>query len=270
MIPRSRPPAVRSWRRVVVALAVVPLALGCGGDERTVEPVRPPGPPVLRIEALRPAGAPVWQPEGDASCVDIGRDPAGTLAVDLGQKTGDRSRLVNWTFRSFGGCTGALQCGPVRITVEQGDRTAEVFGLSVSVAVPFRQLGFGEGPTIFRAELMNDDGSPFVLDGGVAVSAEVRVDVLSRCTPFADAGAAGDAAGGTDAGLDGGIEEPVPDASRDAARDAAALPDGAPPEDASEAGRADAAAAPDATAPDASAPDASSDASRADASPDGG
>jgi hypothetical protein len=268
---RAPSPAPFAWRRLL-ALAATLVAgglVGCGDDTTNAGPVPPPGPPVLRIERVASAGNGSY--ERDAlDCVPPGRDGDQTLVVEVGERARNGVDLLNWTFRPFGGCGITPQCGLLVVRVyASGSSAPAVQAVSVSADVPiaFGREGLGPGSYTVEAELVDDTGAPFQIDGG-AFQDSIELTLGEDCVPRPDAGGAPDGgidsgpgapdaeaglpdggppgeAGSVDAASDGGIAEAGGDARDASASDAQAL-------DASMAGDADASA--DATA------DASSDA----------
>lgn len=196
-------------------------AASCGGSRE--ESATPLGTPTLEIAT-----------PGEGACVEIGRDPAGTVIVE--------ATVGNWTLRPPEGCTVATQCGFLVLFVDPTDAeddVPEASSASPTLSVELGRLGIGPGSHTFRVELRNDDGSEASIpDGGPILRAEVTVDVRQ---PFGcnggqpDAGSdAGDASmmteGGTDASVDAGDDaaadasddaDPMTDASPDATLDAA-------------------------------------------------
>lgn len=225
-------------RLTASTLAAIVLGCGCGDDDVGSQRTGPSGPPEIRIVELRPAGANPWRPDVDSGCVPRGRDGAGTLTVVLN----DSGRLENFTLRPPRGCTQALQCGFVQLSVyelssgESLDDDVEetliyqVAAASTTIAVPFNALPPGNAVTpryVIRAELRDETGKPETNDAGVAYADSVTVSLCAAVQP-----------GGRDAGVDamqdGGFSRDggavVGDASRTdatSARDAESGADGA-------------------------------------------
>ena len=224
----------------------------CSTD--TLVTALPVVPPSLEIVALIPAGGARVDRPADSQCVELGRDPSGTVTVLLG-KSNALQQLVNWQFQPPFGCVGTPQCGFALLTVDRDGPVAplRIAAAGISIPVPMRQLSQPGGQHVLRVELWDSDGTmPKDTTGRVA---QITIDLRQSCgrdggaVPVADASRSdaraprdasqappGDAATGSEGGpLDSG-SGPVhlPDASMDASSpDGSRAPDAATPRDGS-------------------------------------
>jgi hypothetical protein len=223
--------------------------LACSEEAGQRAPAAPQGPPNLRFDAIRAPGRATWRP-GEAPCLAPGLDPDGTLVVDMGERVPGTPALRNWTFRGYGGCGALPQCGPLILGLrdaETGEVVHSVNALQVSVPIAFGRLGFPPGRYDLTATLVDDQGRPPVIDGGVVMVEldDLRIDPL--CAPSlpeagVETGPIGETGGdaratvrdaGPDAdGLDASLDGPTDDASIEAGPDAAST-DASPSPDAS-------------------------------------
>jgi hypothetical protein len=169
----------------VTAAALCAVALSCGDDEPTKEPLAPPGPASVEIRAFIGAGSERFgRSDADAVVVEC----TGLLAVEL--------RLENWLLRPPRNCGATPQCGHVLVSV--GD--VEIEASTSTVVVPLGDAAAGSHRV--RAELMLGDRTPFLGEGGEPVTDELDIEVAVDPCPPGSGGAGGQ--GGEPAGGAGG------------------------------------------------------------------
>jgi hypothetical protein len=181
----------------------------CSSDSSSSTTI-PVAPPSMAITAIQSVGGPRWEP-GQAACVEVGRDPAATVAVLLD--------VESFSLRPPGACGGLRQCGTALLRVDpSGD------GEAIRVEAPKTTLevsfdGVDLGSHTFRAELRDQHGDPVQdKDAGAVLFSEVTLDVkeVGGCGgSVPDAGTDADTDAGADADTDAGA-----DADTDAATDA--------------------------------------------------
>lgn len=176
------------------SLALLVTATACGGDDSASSPSAPPPPPELAILELRPAGGPAWAPGG--SCVELGRDPAGTIVASVGPNPSPGT-LSNWTLRPRWGCEES-RCGYVVIRIDpdsDGGAALVESAASTSISLPLALLPEPAGQHTVRAELHHAvSRTPFETPEGVlAASVEVEITPPGGCGGAvpADAGGGG-------------------------------------------------------------------------------
>ncbi len=197
------------------------VAIGCSSDD-TNTAAAPLEPPTLSIASITPAGGPAWTPES-GTCLEIGQDAAGTVAVTA--KLGK-----DFSLRPPNTCGGLKQCGRLvfRLDPSGDSETLEIEAAQATIDVGLAEAGVGSHS--FQLELVKDNGTPVLGEDKAPLVAAVTLDVKSPggCGGAVDAGsdASGDAASdaavdsGTDAGSDAGSDA-APDATVDATVDAA-------------------------------------------------
>ncbi len=152
------------------------LALSCGDEEDSDEPVAPAGPASLTINAFIGANGQRFSRDEAA---EIKLDCSGLLAVEL--------EAPNWLFRPPGNCRATPQCGHVAVSVD----TVVVEASTRTVLV---ELGdAAPGNHLVRAELRLGDHSAFLGDAGTPVTDELAIEVSVE--PCPEAGGAGGTVG---------------------------------------------------------------------------
>jgi len=185
----------------------------CSSDSSSGTTIPQP-PPSMTIAAIQSVGGPRWEP-GQAACVEIGRDPAQTLAVILD--------VENFSLRPPGACGSLRQCGRALLRVDPaGD------GEAIRIEAPKATLevsfdGVALGSHTFRAELRDQRGDPVEnKEAGAVLFSEVTLEVkdVGGCGgTIPDAGSDADTDAASDASSDADIDA-ASDASSDADTDA--------------------------------------------------
>jgi hypothetical protein len=203
--------------------------------------VPPPGPPILSIDALRPAGGPEVPKPTDGVCVELGRDPEQTITVVMFDKNKGQIPLLtpataaqqSFTLLPPFACVGTPGCGYLLLTVDPaGPRPLVVASASISIDVPMARLRRPLDDHEFVVELRNSDGTSVKDDKGKPFVVTRNVRVAKTCGQ--DAGADGSAPVADSGANEGGADASSLDAARrDAAPRDGASPDGPNPGDAS-------------------------------------
>jgi hypothetical protein len=160
---------VKSAHKLSIAAGLLlGLALSCGDEEDSDEPVAPPGPASLTITAFIGANGQRFSRDQAA---EIELDCSGLLAVEL--------EAPNWLFRPPGNCRSTPQCGHVAVSVD--DRVVEASTRTVLV-----ELGdAAAGNHLVHAELRLGDHSAFIGDAGTPVTDELQIEVSVEPCPVA-------------------------------------------------------------------------------------
>ena len=182
----------------VAVVAGVSLS-SCGGDDEPTGSAGPAGPAAISITSPTPG-----------EVITLGGLPRAGVAV--------RIQLENWTLRPPGGCGGTEQCGYVVLTVDDG-AVPEVSAITTLLVIELDSLADPTGQRTFEVELRNDDGTVFVGEDGLPVTASVQATVELGPTD----GGLGDAqtdGGGLDAADDAPVDA-LPDSPLDGPMDGA-------------------------------------------------
>jgi hypothetical protein len=132
----------------------------CSGDD-TSTPTPPDGPASIAISGIALGHG--FLGDGGAASI-LGCDY--TIGVNV--------QTTNWTLSSPGRCSGALQCGQLRVTLLDGENKElkQVMAAGNGVALDVRSALSAVPPLnsfryTIRAELIEDSGKPYVeVDGG--------------------------------------------------------------------------------------------------------
>jgi hypothetical protein len=197
---------------------------GCTSSD-TAAAVAPAGPPVLKIESLRPAGAPATSPDDAATCVALGRDADKTITVVVAADPDHQGTIKNWTLAPPFGCIGTPQCGYLLLTVDPGPSALTVASTSISIDVPMARLRVPSGDHTLVVELRNSDGTRAKDASEKPYEVTLGIRVAPRCSDaLVDAGQDGSRPSPRDSGLGDAAPVLAPDG---AVRDGAAPLDGA-------------------------------------------
>ena len=197
-------------------------ASACSGDDETQAP-RPATPPTMQIVTLTAAGGPQWKQGDSDTCIERGRDDAGTVVLG--------ASLTDFVLRPPGTCSVSA-CGQLLIRIDPSGESElqRVDAAQTSVDLAFKDLP--DGSHVLRAELhystgkavLGADKNPVVDEvtidlrpvGGCGGATDAGTDATPDATPDAPTdGSSGDASSDAEAGTDAGTDAPS-DAPSDA------------------------------------------------------
>ena len=200
-------------------------ASACSGDDETQAP-KPATPPTMQIVTLTAAGGPQWKQGDSDTCIERGRDDAGTVVLG--------ASLTDFVLRPPGTCSVSA-CGQLLIRIDPSGESElqRVDAAQTSVDLAFKDLP--DGSHVLRAELHYSTGKPALGADKNPVVDEVTIDLrpIGGCGGATDAGTDAPTDAATDAPTDGSSGDASDDASDDASGDAEAGTDA--PSDANDA-----------------------------------
>jgi hypothetical protein len=178
--------------------ALLLAVLGACSDDETSQPLPPAGPASVEITGI--ALGQGFVGEGGASSV---------LACDY--TIGVNVQTANWTLLGPGRCSGALQCGQLRVSLLGGPGNGELLTLIAAgngAALNVRSLTppLQAGMYAVKVELVDDLGKVYnALNGGNgSAQQQFFMELPGECTSTpGSGGASGGSGGANDAGAGG-------------------------------------------------------------------
>lgn len=191
-------------RRFDKLLLMTGFMVGCGGNDAAQnQPVLPPGPPQIEITAIVSTNGERYVDDYGGVVVDC----SAGFTVELGPLATPTS-LVNWTLRGPSQCGNTPQCGFVTLRLERdGDIVARSATAATNALLELPVDTDLDGAYSLTAELVSDDGEPFVIDDEVFFDqVDVGIDDTCNGGVGGQAGAGGSMGG---AGGEAGTVEPA-------------------------------------------------------------
>lgn len=189
-------------------------ASACSGDDETQAP-KPATPPTMQIVTLTAAGGPQWKQGDSDTCIERGRDDAGTVVLG--------ASLTDFVLRPPGTCSVSA-CGQLLIRVDPSGESElqRVDAAQTSVDLAFKDLP--DGSHVLRTELHYTTGKAVLGADKNPVVDEVTIDLrpIGGCGGATDAGTDATPDATPDAPTDGSSGDASGDASSDASGDAEA------------------------------------------------